>query len=90
MEIYPEKYYAKIASQRIELGFDGAEKHHWSYNQEHYKDVIQLSKKDHMKAHRFLVYDQERMMYRTLNGDLLDTRERHIKYIADRISKEED
>jgi len=28
-----------------------------------------------------MIYDQERMMYRTLKGELLDTRERHITYI---------
>ena len=40
---------------------------------------------DHFKAHRFLVYDQERMMYRTIGGVLLDTKEAHHKYILDYI-----
>ena len=30
--------------------------------------------------HRFIMYDQERMMYRKLNGELLDTREKHLEY----------
>ena len=54
--------------------------HHWSYNDEHFKDVIELNVKDHAMVHRHIIYDQERMMYRDLDGVLLDTRERHIEY----------
>jgi hypothetical protein len=79
-EKYPEKYHAKIASQRIKC--INGERHHWSYNKEHYRDVIDLTIKDHAKAHRFIVYDQERMMYRRSdNNELLDTKESHIEWI---------
>ena len=62
--------------------FEGAEKHHWSYNIEHAKDVIWLSKKDHMKSHRFIIYDQERFMYRRFDTNiLLDTKESHLEFI---------
>lgn len=79
-EKYPEKILAKSYSQHI-ISFDGLEKHHWSYNKIHYKDVLFLSKSDHNTAHRFMIYDQERMMYRTLKGVLLDSKESHEKYI---------
>lgn len=85
---YPEKYKAKNKSQRIP-SLNG-HNHHWSYNSEHWMDVIDISEKDHKKAHRFLVYDQERMMYRTIDGVLLDTRERHVEYIFDKIKNEKD
>jgi len=76
---YPEKYAATKKTNRIpKVG--GCENHHWSYNEEHWLDVISLSKTDHMKLHRYMVYDQERMMYRTTDGVLLDTREAHIDY----------
>ena len=79
---FPEKYLAKLASGKIKKPFDGAEKHHWSYNEEHYKDVIWLSKRQHMKAHRFIIYDQEQMMYRRYdNNVLLDTKETHEAFI---------
>src|SRR5690348_17132532 len=52
-EKYPEKYKALISSQRIKPPQKGLEKHHWSYNEEHYKDVIWLNVKDHATAHRF-------------------------------------
>lgn len=78
--MYPEKIKAKNSSSRIKAP-NGFEKHHWSYRKEHYKDVIFLSTKDHNIAHRFMIYDQERMMYRTLDGKLLDTKISHMEYI---------
>jgi hypothetical protein len=86
--IYPEKYKASIASQRIPS--NGGHNHHWSYNEKHQLDVINLSVKDHMKAHRFIIYDQERFMYRTIDGLLLDTKEKHLKYIMHKIQTEDD
>ena len=86
---YPEKKKAHNLSGNIKIS-KGYEKHHWSYNEEHYKDIIELTKKDHSKAHRFLIYDQERMMYRTIGGVLLDTKERHLAYIKDKIENEAD
>lgn len=77
---YPEKQKAKNMSNSI-VPPDGTEKHHWSYCEEHWKDVIFLSNSDHNKLHRYMIYDQERMMYRTINGILLDTREAHEKYL---------
>lgn len=65
--------------------------HHWSYRTEHAKDVIELTTREHGKAHRFLVYDQERMMYRRSdNMELLDTRQRHEEYIHHMIETRED
>lgn len=87
---YPEKYKAVCSSQAVRLEFIGAHRHHWSYNQEHWKDVIQLDNKSHAKAHRFLIYDQERMMYRTTDGILLDTRQSHMEYILNKIKTEID
>ena len=80
---FPEKYKAKIKSQRMIKPFVNAEAHHWSYNILDAKDVIWLSKKDHSTAHRFIVYDQERMMYRRCDTlVLLDTKESHEEWIT--------
>ena len=84
-EKYPEKLLAKNASSHIHAP-EGLEKHHWSYNIEHYKDVLFLSIQNHNTAHRFMIYDQERMMYRTLEGELLDSRESHEAYINQYIT----
>ena len=85
-EKYPEKQLAKNGSQRV-ITPEGLEKHYWSYNKEHFKDVIFLSKNAHMAAHRYMIYDQERMMYRNLDGLLLDTKEIHENYIISCIEK---
>lgn len=90
-EKYPEKIKCASLSSSLKKPFEGAEKHHWSYNIEHAKDVIWLSKKHHMKAHRFIVYDQERFMYRRFDTNvLLDTKEAHRDFIQICIVKEED
>ena len=77
---YPEKYIARNKSQRLPCK-KGNQLHHWSYNEEHYKDVIELSVSDHALLHRNMIYDQERMMYRNINGILLDTKESHIELL---------
>lgn len=87
---YPEKISARSASDSIITDI-GYEKHHWSYNKEHWKDIIILDKKWHMKAHRFIIYDQERMMYRRYdNNILLDTKDSHIDFIFHCIENEDD
>lgn len=76
---YPEKVKAKSASKDIHAP-DGKEKHHWSYCEEHWRDVFFMTISDHNKIHRHMIYDQERLMYRTTDGILLDTREAHERY----------
>lgn len=80
-EKYPEKYRAKIASQRLEKTNKRNQLHHWSYNEEDFKDCVELSVSDHNLIHRFLVYDQEFFYYRDLEGNLLNTKEKHLKYV---------
>lgn len=79
---YPEKYSAKNKTQHLHRK-EGVELHHWSYNKEHYKDVIPLSVKDHAKIHRYLEYDKNSFKYiRKDTGELLETREKHLEYIS--------
>lgn len=87
---YPEKVLAKSKSSHMKPIIKGNHMHHWSYNEEHYSDTIEMNPKQHLKAHRFIIYDQERKMYRAVSGELLDTKERHIEYINDKIINEED
>lgn len=80
-EKYPEKEAARKNSSNLKPIISENHLHHWSYNDIHFKDVIELSESDHNTLHRFMVYDQERKMYRTLEGVLLDTKEAHINYL---------
>jgi hypothetical protein len=89
--LYPEKKLAHSMSASIKPPELGLERHHWSYNEEHYKDLIFVTKKHHMKAHRFIIYDQERMMYRRCDtNELLDTKEKHQSFIFYCIKNKED
>lgn len=77
---YPEKYKARNATYLLNRK-DGYHLHHWSYNDEHWKDVIEISIEDHYFIHRFLIYDQENFYYKDHNGVLLNTREKHEEFI---------
>lgn len=95
-EKYPEKINAKVKSNRLKPKIKGNHLHHWSYNEEHYKDVIELSVQDHNTIHRHIIYDQERMMYRVAVelgqwkvGTLLDTREKSESYYNELLFKKQ-
>jgi hypothetical protein len=78
---YPEKQAAGVKTRDIKSKVKGNHLHHWSYNIEHALDVIELTKEEHYLLHRFMIYDQERKMYRTINGVLLDTKESQMEYL---------
>ena len=79
---FPEKIMVRNRVSNLKPLVKGNHLHHWSYNIEHAKDVIELSIKDHNTIHRFLIYDQERFMYRRSDTlELLDTKERHLEYV---------
>lgn len=83
-EKYPEK--AKIKNIISKLPkTPGFEKHHWSYRIEDALDIILLTTKDHNTAHRFLIYDQVEMRYRTVDNILLDSKETHFEYIISKL-----
>lgn len=91
VEKYPEKRNVRSFMGKKIKAATGNQLHHWSYKIENALDVIELSVRAHSKAHRFIVYDQERMMYRrTDNNELLDTKEKHEQYILHRINTEPD
>ncbi len=85
---YPEKVAAKKRANYYLTKKEGNHLHHWSYNEEHYADCIELNLKDHLKIHRYMVYDPERKMYRTRDNVLLDTKEAHIEYFNSLKDKE--
>lgn len=84
---FPEKFKARNKAKKIKAP-EGMIKHHWSYNEEHWLDLFFFTHLDHMKIHRYMIYDQEHMMYRTVAGELLDTREKHEAYLQTLKDKE--
>ena len=53
--------------------------HHWNYNI--MEDVIVLDKSTHRFIHRFLRLDKDTLCFKTIDGELLDTKIRHLNYI---------
>lgn len=84
---FPEKVKARSKCSNFKAKQHGNHLHHWSYNDEHLRDVIELTVSEHNIAHRYLIYDQERRMYRTTDGILLDTKESHLSYIKNKIEQ---
>lgn len=72
---------ATTASKRIPCP-DGSQRHHWSYNKEHWRDVFILTYEEHLKIHRYMIFDSERKMYRRLDGLLLDSRDSSENYYS--------
>lgn len=83
-EKYPEKEKSKNKSQRLKV--EGLQNHHWSYKEENAKDVFYLNCADHAFVHRHLSYDNVNFCYISKDGELLDTREKHERYIVDLLS----
>jgi hypothetical protein len=81
-EKFPEKNAARIAAGRIKK-IPGHHFHHWSYREEDHLNVIKLTINEHAKIHRFSVYDDERMMYRTLSGVLIDSSDFVLRYLSE-------
>lgn len=76
----PDKQNARDYVQNHVEVPDDKNAHHWSYQEAHFGDVLFLQHAPHKKLHRHLEYDEDEKMYRTSDGELLDTREKHRKY----------
>lgn len=53
--------------------------HHWNYALT--EDVIILDKKFHRFLHRYLILNEETLIFETKDGENLDTKEKHLNYI---------
>lgn len=81
LERHPEKVRAKQVASVL-MVTKGNQRHHWSYNEIHYKDIIELSRRQHGFIHRYIRYDKPTKMYRRMDtGELLDTKSKHEEYI---------
>jgi len=57
------------------------ELHHWCYKDEYLEDVIFLNIKIHRRIHRTMVLDMDNLIFNTLDGFPLDTKEKHLNHI---------
>lgn len=59
----------------------GIEIHHWNYNDEFLEDFFSLTRAHHKKIHKYLVLDIDKRIFKTLDGEYLNTKDKHKKYI---------
>lgn len=62
----------------------GFELHHWNYNNEYLEDVFIMEVKNHRSAHKYLNLDIELKIFKGLDGEVLDTKERHLQYLINK------
>ena len=55
--------------------------HHWNYNDDFLEDVIIIERFNHRRAHNLINLDLKNKIYIGLNGEILDTKEKHILYL---------
>ena len=58
----------------------GCEIHHWSYKEEHLEDIIVMDRKCHRNWHRFLTLEEDELYFIGVDGEILNTKEKHIDY----------
>lgn len=75
----------KWVSRRISLDSQD-EIHHWDYNL--LENFFVLTRSAHSTLHRHLVVNEETGLFSTLQGDLLDTKQKHLNYILEVLNKE--
>jgi hypothetical protein len=75
----------KWVKKRILLN-SSDEIHHWNYN--FIKDFFVLTKSAHSTLHKYLIINEETGLFSTLDGNLLDTKQKHFSYILEIFKKE--
>lgn len=78
---FPEKVAAWANSTNLRC-VKGKDVHHWSYKRQHWKDVFFLTPRQHVAIHDAMNYDQTTMLYRTMEGILIESRTAAAKYYA--------
>ena len=72
------KYKGLNKKFKIEKGY---EIHHWNYNEEYLEDFFILKRKDHKFLHTYLVFNFDTLVFKNVNGNLLNTKELHQSLI---------
>lgn len=71
---------SQYKNQSRDLKLDSNENgHHWNYN--YIDDIIILNKKFHRFIHRYLKLNELTLIFESKDGQVLDTKEKHLNYI---------
>lgn len=61
----------------------GTELHHWSYNNKDLENVFLMDIRQHRQCHKYIELDLVKRMFKDLDGNLLNTKEKHFKYLQE-------
>lgn len=75
-----QQYARNQTTRKLPPCAPGSHYHHWSYRKTDAIDVFQFTVDVHTRIHRYMVYDEEQLCYRRLDGVLLDSREAAQRY----------
>jgi hypothetical protein len=65
----------------------GLEVHHWSYRSKYMRDIFVLPISEHRYIHRLMKFDNNSLCFITNSGELLDTREKHSRFIYTKLAQ---
>lgn len=78
--IFPEISRAHAAAWKLRRS--GFHAHHWSYKDEHVLDVIYVTRTQHARLHRLMLYDQSIMQFRSKASGAVLTRRDHLDMLS--------
>jgi hypothetical protein len=77
LKIYKNGKYKNL-SRDLKLPSD-KNAHHWNYSL--IEDIIILDKNFHRFIHRYLILNENSLIFETKNGEVLDTKRKHLEFI---------
>ena len=72
-----KKIYRDLKIDRVK----GIELHHWNYNDKYLRDVVKMDITSHKRLHSHLFLDIDKRIFKDVEGNYLDTKEKHLAYI---------
>ena len=78
---WKNNYVYKNLRRDMKLIDTSIELHHWNYNDEYLTDVVKMDIKHHRRLHSHLFLDLDKRIFKDVEGNYLDTKEKHLAYI---------
>ena len=73
--------YSNLSRKLAKYRRKGHQFHHWSYKVSSLEDVIMLKTRDHYALHKYILLDADKRIFKDVEGNYLDTKEKHLAYI---------
>jgi hypothetical protein len=78
---WKNSYVCKNLRRDMKVSDTSIELHHWNYNDEYLRDVVKMDIRHHRRLHSYLFLDLDKRIFKDVEGNYLDTKEKHLAYI---------